>query len=492
MTDAAGAIPAMRHRWWVLLALVGLCLLPFVHGTVLVSAPYGDSHDGRNGATWAAAAESLRADPIESRLGAVRLDGSTYANHPPGIVLALGTVESVAGDRPAVDRAAMLLATWSALVLLFILLRRLRFTIPVALVGCAAVAATPMVRVYGSMVDTPVLGLPIAVAALLAVVEVHGTGRVRWWHHLVFGLGPLVSWQAALLEVLALVALAMTRRRRPALVLAAPLASGLALLGLWLLWAHGSFGPVVDQLLFRSGAGDRSDVGLTDALDTQWFGLRAFLGPLLWSLPIAAAACASRLRSRRMTAGLSLATVIAFDVLMANGAAIHDYWSYWVLIPVAIGSALGVEGLARVLRRTSFSGAVQRSVMGLAVVVVVTSALVRTTTHERVNVSSAAIAPLVRDLELPEGQDVLWVLAETATDDRWWMDLDPPPARHLDEASYRREVRAGHGRHLVLVSTSCTLPFLACDRIPGPPSEYADRDFVIMELRDLDRRHPRV
>ena len=70
-----------------------LCLVPLAKGTMLVSAPYGDSHDGRNGSTWAAGAEALRSDPVGSRLGAVRLDGTVYANHPPGILVAVAAGE---------------------------------------------------------------------------------------------------------------------------------------------------------------------------------------------------------------------------------------------------------------------------------------------------------------------------------------------------------------------------------------------------------------
>ena len=86
-----------RSNWWVVIALAVLCLVPLAKGTMLVSAPYGDSHDGRNGSTWAAGAEALRSDPSAVDSARSASTGSVYANHPPGILVAVATAEVVGG-----------------------------------------------------------------------------------------------------------------------------------------------------------------------------------------------------------------------------------------------------------------------------------------------------------------------------------------------------------------------------------------------------------
>ena len=139
-----------------------------------------------------------------------------------------------------------------------------------------------MARVYGSMVDTGMIALPIAVATILAVVRLGPEASMQ----AVAGGCPRRSvpcspgnsscstgssssdWPST------------TRRRRHLRSAALAIAAGGAATVAWLLWAHGSLGPVVDQFLFRSSVGERSHVGLADAIRTQRFAIHELLGPL--------------------------------------------------------------------------------------------------------------------------------------------------------------------------------------------------------------------
>lgn len=396
---------------WPHVVLLGLFLLvPFVNGAVLVSAPYGDSHDGRNGSIWADGAERLRADPFGSRLGAERADGWVYATHPPAILTALAVAETAAGDHPATDRALVLAGTLTAIVLSFALLLACRFRPWAALVGVLAMVAAPLLRAYGSMVDTPMLGFPLAVAIVLVVVRLDERERPRWWELAVFVVAPLVSWQLVLLVGMVLVGLSVDRRRRRHLLSVAGAACiGGVLTGAWLLWANGGAGPIVDQWLVRSSVD--SEVGLRAALDTQWGAAMQLLGPLMLVLP-ATLLLRSGEHRRRWAVGLAAGVVVLYCVLLSDGAAYHDYWAFWVLLPVALGAARLAELLDRALRSRHYPDRVR--VLGLVALLgaIIVPGLVRTSLIEDVNVSSAAVSDVISAAQLAEGQDTLWALAE--------------------------------------------------------------------------------
>src|SRR4051794_11350733 len=60
------------------------CVLFLVVGFGRITAPFGDSDEGINGAVWAYSAQSLRdLGLVDSRLGGHRVDGTDYATHPP-------------------------------------------------------------------------------------------------------------------------------------------------------------------------------------------------------------------------------------------------------------------------------------------------------------------------------------------------------------------------------------------------------------------------
>lgn len=479
---------AHHHVRPVHLAMLGVvCLLPLVHGTALLSAPYGDSHDGRNGSIWAAGAESFRADPIGSRLGAVREDGSVYATHPPAILPTLGVAEAVAGDRPSTDRSVIFAGTIAAIVLTFALLLACRFSVAAALVGVTGVAASPMIRAYGTMVDTPMLAFPVAVAVVLVAVRLDRDQRARWWELAVIGVAPLVSWQLVLLTSMVVGGLMIDRRRRRHVrAVAGAAAAGVALTGAWLLWANGGAGPIVDQWLVRSSV--ESDVGLRTALGTQWQAARQLLGPLMLVLPVAVAIAAQPGR-RRWAGALSVGVVVLYSVLLSDGAAHHDYWAYWVLLPVALGAAGVVELMGRLAEARAYTAPVRVAALSALLAALLVPGLASAGLIEDVNASSAPVADVIAGARLAPGQDRLWALAEFRLGDRWLEDLDVP-VQHLTEAQYRRLVRAGAVEDVVVVSTSCTVSFLACDRIPFPIDPYRHRRFSLVSIGDLVDRRP--
>ena len=158
----------------------------------------------------------------------------------------------------------------------------------------------------------------------------------------------LSSWEAALLVGVACFASMILGRRDTAVLRhQAPMfigaAIGVGVLIAWLLWATGSFGPLLDQLRMRSGTG-HTDLGFGDSLRQQWAILGRVLGPVRWLLLPAAVVGIANRRTRLVMLVLVPTTVIY--PLVLREAAIHDFWNLWLVAPLAIGVAAAVDWIA--------------------------------------------------------------------------------------------------------------------------------------------------
>ena len=102
MPDAAPTTPAPAptprseggpgERWVAGLLLVVLAAGFLALAAPRIAAPFGDSDEGINGAVWGLDSRALRErGPIDSALGGRRADGTTYASHPPLIVVTTAT-----------------------------------------------------------------------------------------------------------------------------------------------------------------------------------------------------------------------------------------------------------------------------------------------------------------------------------------------------------------------------------------------------------------
>jgi len=140
--------------------------------TQAVDAPFGDSHDGRNGAVWASGSHALRAEgPVAARLGA-RLDlgrgqSTIYADHPPLAYGETAAVEAVFGVHPWSTRPPAWPGTVVAIGLLYGLLEACGLAPLAAAAGVALGFGCPMIGLHGAMLDSWVVGLPWAVGTLL-------------------------------------------------------------------------------------------------------------------------------------------------------------------------------------------------------------------------------------------------------------------------------------------------------------------------------------
>ena len=354
-----------RRPAFALLAIGVLLFLAF--SIRMIGAPFGDSHDGRNAGVWAAGGRSILDDgPLATRVGTRSVENGVYANHPPLLYVETALFDAAGGGSPAAVRGPAWLGTIATLVLLSALLLGAGLRPAAAGAALALASVTPMVLVYGSMLDTPVASLPFGVAVLLAWERARRGRPVPWaLAGALTGLAVLSGWQsllvAAVVSCWAAVRLARgTARRRLDAAFAAGGAVGLVVLVAWLLWAFGwTLAPLFEQ--FRARTGISTSVSLGQVVAAARHDTTAMYG-VVGALAVPGLVLGLADRRTRGLVALSLAVTVPYPLVFRSGAVNHDYWNFWLLLPVAVGLAVGCD---RALRRASGAGA-ERAVAAAA------------------------------------------------------------------------------------------------------------------------------
>ena len=384
-----------RGRALSLTILIGFSVLFLVGAAPRITEPFGDSHDGRNGAAWGLGSRAIREQGIiDSRAGARARMGDglrVYANHPPLIASETAIAERICGERPWCTRAPAWLLSLSVPFLAYGLARATGIGRLAASGGVVLALASPMFLVYGAMLDTPVTALPFGLALLL-LMQRHRSGQ----HDPAPLAGAaafvavLASWQGVLLVgLLTLPSVYAAVRRRPidpyGHAVAIGYFAGLVVLVAWELWATGSLTGLGEQLRFRSYRD--APIGWGDFASKQWQHLRDVFSPVAIIALVPAVVALVRDRRTRLIGSVSVLLVCVYAVGLRNGAFYHVYWNYWLLVPLGLGLAVLLDGLVRQAAVRSY----HPSFVGAAVVVV--CAAVSLT-------STAARTPARSDIEL--------------------------------------------------------------------------------------------
>ncbi|MDQ6727993.1 MAG: hypothetical protein M3066_17805 [Actinomycetota bacterium] len=474
--------PARHRPFWLLLGLAALLFVAFA-GRV-IPAPFGDSHDGRNAGVWASGSRALLAQgPFESRLGTRSPENGVYANHPPLLYVETALFQAVGGDSPAVTRAPAWLGSLAVLALLAALLLDAGLHPTAVGASVVLVAATPMFLVYGAMLDTPVTSLPFALAVLLCRQRVLRGRRVPW--PLAAGLtaaAVLAGWQS--LVVAAVVggwALLGLRRgsgdRTSDAAFAGGALAGAVLLFVWVVWAFGgTLAPLFDQFRLRTGETVPVPLGsLASALRgdvTTMFGIAAVLGA-------AGLIVAVRDRRTRMLAAVALAVTLPYPVVFRSGAVNHDYWTYWFLLPIAIGLAAGVDrllaGSGTRIRRERLVAAAATAVA----VVLIAGLWSRPDAPLWAILQGRPAGAVAAASTLPPGQEVVWYMGAVGRPAAWLALATGKPAVAVATAD-RTGLAEAHPRDLVFVGR------LRC--IAGEPHV----DYAYETATDLLNRPPEI
>ncbi len=447
--------PGARRPTTCLVLVVLAAVLFLGYATRTVAAPFGDSHDGRNAGVWAAGSRSLREDgPARSRLGTRSPEGGVYANHPPLIYLETALAEALAGTSPAATRAPAWLGSLAVIGLLAVLLvdRGIR----PGPVGAAVVlaVATPMFLVYGTMLDTPVTSLPFGLALLVL------WGRARDHRPVppllagvVAALAALAGWQSLLVTAVlgAWAVVRLVRQRRWTAVDAAFAGGalvGLALLAAWLLWAFdGSLATLRDQLVFRSGQGGQS-VPLAELVRSQSRDVVVMFG---FVALLAAAGLVAALANRRTRAlaAVSLAVTLPYTLLFPAGAANHDYWDYWYVLPLAVGLAAGGNWVLSIWPSPRRSDAMVAAAGGLLAVVAVFGVAARPPAAGWAIQEGVRAGRIAQAAELGPGQGSAWYAGAVGAPATWWALAAGRPAVRLTPDGLAR-LATTHPRDIVI------------------------------------------
>ena len=405
----------------------------------------GYSLDGFNGAVWGLGARAAADDPLGSRLGGIQPDGDRYANHPPLTVWTASVGSAVSGDRPVAVRAPAIGASLLALAVLALLLLDAGLRWEAAAAGVALAGTSGMFLTYGAMLDTPVVSLPFGLAALVAAQRVwQGRPPRPVVLALAGALAVLAGWQAALAAALAAAVCLLAARpvgsgpspRRGAAALGAGVAAGAAITVAWIGWVHGSLRPLLDQAGVRTGSqgtGTRASWStamrnhLTD-LYGPWPVLVALVAALVVALLVRShrpdddAPAWWRPTGLRPVAAVLVATVVGYTLLFRNGAAVHDYWTYWgvALVGVGVAAVIHLALEATPLRRLPRLAAVV--LVAAAVLPLAVTGDVRQTTAETRIREGLDLLPVLGRVPEATDPDTVAVAVYGATGELPWAD----------------------------------------------------------------------
>lgn len=413
------------------------------YGSRTIAARFGDSHDGRNAAVWAAGSRSIReAGAVASRLGTRSPENGVYADHPPLIYVETAAAELVGFGWIGATRAP----AWVGSLLLLALLSRLlvdRGLRPSAAgAGVLLMATTPMFLVYGTMLDTPVTSLPFAVALLLLWERARHGGHARpALAAAVAALAVLAGWQS--LVVACLVAgwagVRLLRRRagdrRVELAFVAGAVLGGVLLLAWVLWAFGgSLAPLLDQFRLRTGRSG-PPVTLAAFFRGQRRDVVAMFG-VVGALGVAGLVVALRDRRTRGLAAIAVAVTLPYPLVFRSGAVNHDYWNYWFLLALVVGIAVAADRLLALWAgrgRSDWAFCVAATVLGA---VLAWSAWARPPVAEVRKITGFHVAEVARGATLAPGQTEAWYTGGVGEPASWLALATRRPATLVPRSRY--------------------------------------------------------
>ncbi|MFN8036506.1 MAG: hypothetical protein U0V73_11275 [Acidimicrobiia bacterium] len=404
---------ATRYGPWLLLSAFALVFV--VQGAARITMPFGNSHDGRNGAVWGLESRAIREQgPLASRLGARSpYLPAPYADHPPLIAIETAAAEAVGGERPAVTRAPAWLGALATVALLYVLLRDLKVDALPAALGVVTGLGSGMFFLYGTMLDTLQTSLPFALGVLILWNRRrHGRGPRARWLAVACLLLVLASWEGALLVAVLSAADLLhgwrTHHRLRFPPTLAALAVGALLVGIWIWWADGGLGAILAQLRERTGTGTAS-VSWSSFANQQFDYARTVFNPVVTLLAVPFVVIALLDRRTRLLCAVTLGTACLYTLAMHEAAYVHDYWNYWLLVPLTIGAAATLDRMRRaLLARDAARHGATIAITALGAVLAL-NGLASIRSYSDAVVTAAEPARVVQRTGLARGQRVTYV-----------------------------------------------------------------------------------
>ncbi|HWL42731.1 MAG TPA: hypothetical protein VNQ73_07295 [Ilumatobacter sp.] len=323
-------------------AVAAITTLVAVSWLRLLGLPFGDNHPGRVAARYALHMRNLYAQGVaESHWGAAWAPyrAEPYAHHPPLLNLADAIVGLLPGSGEWQVQLAPLTLALLAVPAAAALLRALGMSWVATLLATGALVSTGYFWIYGQVMFD--IGPILAVGA--CAIRLRRAPNPSPWlvaaTAVAAAVAMLASWPGIAFGAVAAASVAATRRDRASTVVGGAAAVGLAISLTFMVGVHG-LGELTDQTEFRTQGGTFTRGRFVDQI--RWYMSELLPG---WYRALLVPAIVAGLADRRTRACTALTVVFAagWIAVLNNGAYIHDYWSYLVVLPGLVGGAALVD-----------------------------------------------------------------------------------------------------------------------------------------------------
>jgi hypothetical protein len=419
-----GTVRRERAGW---LVVAGLTAVVAASWAPLLTTRFGNNHWGRVQGRYALQLRNLHELGLTgSEFGAdwSPYTASPYAHHPPLPNLLAALFGLLPGEPEWQVRLGPYLLALLAIPAAAALLRGFAIRWGPTLLAVGLMVVTGFFWVYAPLMFD--LGLILALSAAVAHLRRH-PAPPGWLVVAGCGLAVLASlgsWPGiAFAAALGLWLFAARRLDRVTVAVGASMVLGAAVSLAYMVGIHGISG-LSDQTELRTAGGGFTAIEFAARME-QWL---SSLLPV-WYLalfPFAIAAGLLDRRTRLYTAG-SAALAAGWVLVLNNGAYVHDYWLFLVLVPGLAGTGALLDGLARRLPGRHAQATAGAAAVGLAVgfAVMVFGSTGQTYLHR-----PADAGRLVADNLPADSQQYAWHAGVAAP--RWLAYYWDRPPRNID------------------------------------------------------------
>lgn len=339
-------IEPRRIKWSQRLPWFGVALL-----VVLIAAtwlpnldlPLGDSHHGRVLGRYGIQVRNLDSlGLVDSGFGTdwSPYASARYAHHPPLSNILYALSAWLFGQNAIALRLVGTLAGLATIPGLALLLRSMRLGWKAVFAALFLTIGTGFFWIFGSLVFGVVFVVwAAALLVRLANEPEPGSLLLGATAFLAF-VTAMSSWPGMVFSGLA--GIWLLRKRgfdRSTMIVGLSMLASVLVTVVWIS-ASAGFGALAGQLEART---TELSFGLREFLIRQMGFLWRFLP--VWYLLLAVPALIAGIRSRhtRAVVWMTLSIAMLFAVALPDNAYVHEYWNYWILVPVAVGCAALVD-----------------------------------------------------------------------------------------------------------------------------------------------------
>ena len=182
----------------------------------------------------------------------------------------------------------------------------------------------------------------------------------------------------------------------------------------------------------------------------------------------------------RLTVCGVVGVTLAYPVLLRDGASNHDYWNYWIVIPLALGAGVSVQRLWSWVARRYDSEPLGLGVALTLGGICLALALTATTPAREQFDAGVSAATLLRTTHDEHPGVSIGIVDQVPGGDIRWADysLTPRPRRLHTRAQMEHEARRMPSTPVLV---KC-VPHTAADRICGTSRRHR---YVVVDAADL-------